>query len=142
VTQCEPVLIRVIQSYLQERIHLASHGESAFISDVLASWLGKTLLKLFADPTEAVRSAAVRFFLTSIEQGPDSVLQLLPYVIPVLEERLQAQQFPSVPAERSEEMRSSMLQVRLCHPQKALHAHLSILSVQANHAHHSWFAST
>lgn len=94
---------------------MVSTGDSAFMSDVLASWLGKALLKLFADPTEAVRRAAVRFFMTSIEQGPDSVLQLLPYIIPVLEERLQAEQSPSVPVERSEEMRLSMLQVRSCH---------------------------
>ena len=78
----------------------------------MSSWLGKSLLKLFADPHERIRALSIDLFRSSIAKGQDAVLELLPYVMPVLEERLLRQQHSKGPAEASEELRRDLLLVR------------------------------
>lgn len=106
-----PTLAFSVTSPVQEACCSGAAIDAGTTAEILSSWLGKALLKLFADPCERVRTLAVTLFGASIRQGPDAILELLPYITPVLEERLQAEERASVPAERSEEIRVKLLEV-------------------------------
>ena len=58
------------------------------IADVLEGSLGKALLRRFADATEAVRDGSIRLFGAALDYAPDAAMSLMPYLMPVLEERL------------------------------------------------------
>ena len=88
---------------------LVSDYADTEMAAVLAAELGKPLLKLFADSAEAARAAAVQTWQTCLCSAPDAVLQLLPYAMPVLEERLHCADV----LEPSEELRLSLMQVGL-----------------------------
>lgn len=90
-----------------------SHDEG-IAADVLSSWYGKELLKRFADPAEAVRAAAIAAYLAAVQAGPNAVLPLLPYTIPVLEERLERHEQHVL--EPSEDVRLALLRVRPLSP--------------------------
>ena len=50
--------------------------------------VGRALLLRFADTSERVREAAACLALGLIQRAPDSAMSVMPYVMPVLEERL------------------------------------------------------
>jgi hypothetical protein len=78
------------------------------MSEILSSWYGKALLPRFADCSEAVREIAVSNFLACTKIS-DATLPLLPYIIPVLEERVDSQNTGS--KEASEDIRLRLVQV-------------------------------
>jgi hypothetical protein len=55
----------------------------------LTEGLGKALLLRFEDTSEACRELAVGCFQQLLIKGEEATLHLLPYAMPVLEERLQ-----------------------------------------------------
>jgi hypothetical protein len=57
-----------------------------------AAKLGKAVLRRFDDRSEACRELAVTAFSQLMQMAPDGVLALLPYALPVLEERLHMNQ--------------------------------------------------
>jgi len=57
--------------------------------EAAASHLVKPLLRRFDDASERCRELAASCTLQTLRSGPDHALALLPYVMPVLEERLQ-----------------------------------------------------
>lgn len=81
------------------------------MAEALAEWLGKPLLRVFADSAEAARAGAAGLFLQALRAGTDAVLPLLPYAVPVLEERLQGNAC-KVLTEPSEDVRLLLMQVR------------------------------
>ena len=80
------------------------------VCEALSSWLGKALVKCFADDSEAVRTGAINLFSKLIRVHSDAVLPMLPYVMPVLEERLQ-NQGKTGRMEQCEELRLSLIEV-------------------------------
>ncbi|WIA41829.1 hypothetical protein OEZ86_009159 [Tetradesmus obliquus] len=80
------------------------------VAEALSCKLGKALLRRFEDKSEACREAAVSTFNAMLQAGADATLSLLPYAIPVLEERLFIQQGQGS-AEPSEEVRLLLLQL-------------------------------
>jgi hypothetical protein len=62
----------------------------------LTEGLGKALLLRFEDTSEACRELAVGCFQQLLVKGEDATLHLLPYAMPVLEERLQLQEVCSI----------------------------------------------
>ena len=81
------------------------------MASVLSDWLGKPLLRVLADTSEAARTAAAALFLQCLRTGEDAVLSLLPYAVPVLEERLQGPEGKAL-TEPCEEVRLVLMQVR------------------------------
>lgn len=67
----------------------ASPSSQEQSESAMQSNLGKALLRKFDDKSEACRELAISCFMTVLSAAPDSNLQLLPYTMPVLEERLQ-----------------------------------------------------
>ena len=61
----------------------------AAAEEALGSGLGKALLRRFDDSSEVCRDYAASIFLHLLQQGEATTLQMLPYAMPVLEERLQ-----------------------------------------------------
>ena len=50
--------------------------------------IGKALLRRFDDPSEAIRDLSVSLLTSLISIAPHSTLSLLPYIMPVIEERI------------------------------------------------------
>lgn len=98
--------------HMQAEVCPGDHIPRDVLSEATGDFLGKALLKRFADSSESVRALAVKVFHHLITSCPDTVLPMLPYATPVLEERLQMHAHPKAPVEPSEEMRLSMIQVR------------------------------
>lgn len=96
---------------MQERFSAHLCHDQGVAADVLASWYGKALLKRMTDVAEAVRTEAVAAYLTALRTGPDAMLPLLPYTIPVLEELLDREEHGT--REPSEDVRFALLQVRV-----------------------------
>ncbi|MEW5306836.1 MAG: hypothetical protein WDW36_009274 [Sanguina aurantia] len=71
----------------------------------LGGSLGKALLRRLDDSSEAVRTAAAGMLDEMLQAAPDAVLALLPYAMPVLEERLRWGEVKKTPTEPSEEVR-------------------------------------
>ncbi|KAF8058324.1 Dnaaf5 [Scenedesmus sp. PABB004] len=89
----------------------AAPGAEAAAASVAAAstQLGKALLRRFEDASEACREAAVAAFASLLAAAAgDGVLPLLPYAMPVLEERLHADEASGAPAEPSEEIRLAL----------------------------------
>lgn len=61
------------------------------------SKLCKALLRCFDNRTEACRDKAVACCSMLLQADPDAVLSLLPYVMPVLVERLQCDEVSALP---------------------------------------------
>ncbi len=71
---------------------LTEQASNQTVAEALQAQLGKGLLRRFDDASGAVRELAVSLFLHLLRKGDAAVLQLLPYAMPVLEERLQTSQ--------------------------------------------------
>jgi hypothetical protein len=68
---------------------------SAAAEEALSSGLGKALLRRFDDSSEVCRDHAACIFLHLMRQGETMTLQMLPYAMPVLEERLRIMEVSS-----------------------------------------------
>jgi hypothetical protein len=90
------------------KVGIASNEE---ISAAVSSWLGKALIKCFADDSERARAHALNIFHDQMCSHPDALLPMLPYVMPVLEERLVKKEGCEVP-EACEEVRLQLIDVR------------------------------
>eukprot|EP00879_Flechtneria_rotunda_P022808 GHRR01024092.1.p2 GENE.GHRR01024092.1~~GHRR01024092.1.p2 ORF type:complete len:126 (+),score=27.28 GHRR01024092.1:496-873(+) len=74
---------------LLQAMYLSPHPAPAdVIAEALTSKLGKGLLRQFDNRSEACRELVVSTFKRLLQAGPDATLQMLPYVMPVMEERL------------------------------------------------------
>ena len=73
-----------MQPHLQGLINPKLLRTRDVVSELLSDYLGKPLLRLAADPVEAIRSEAIDIFLQCLRQGPDAILPLLPYAVPIL----------------------------------------------------------
>jgi len=62
--------------------------DDGVLADALEGSVGRALLLRFADTSERVREAAACLALGLIQRAPDSAMSVMPYVMPVLEERL------------------------------------------------------
>lgn len=94
-------------------------SEDADASEALSSWLGKALIKCFADESERARTKAVKIFHDQVSRHTDVLLPMLPYVMPVLEERL-VKEDGCDRRENCEEVRLQLIDVRPsthCFPQ-------------------------
>jgi len=80
------------------------------LADATGDFLGKALLKRFADASERVRDLAMSLFLALLQRAPDATLPIMPYAMPVLEERLSREpESAAAPREASEELRLVMM---------------------------------
>jgi hypothetical protein len=95
-------------SFLQGMVLSLAQDDSDTMSEILSSWYGKALLPRFADSSEAVRELAVSSFLVCIRSS-NTALPLLPYIIPVLEERIDSEKIGN--KEASEDIRLKLMQV-------------------------------
>lgn len=73
--------------------------------------LGKGLIKIICDDLESVREMGAALFLKVCHHNEDSMLALLPYTIPVLEERLIRKEGSLAPPEPCEEVRWKLVLV-------------------------------
>jgi hypothetical protein len=80
--------------------------------EAASSWLGKALIRAFADVSERVRSMALELMHKQLTHHPDALLPVLPYAMPVLEERLYRDD-NCKRAEPSEEVRLQLINVRM-----------------------------
>jgi hypothetical protein len=61
-------------------------------ADLLEDSLGKGLLRRLDDASEGVREKAAKLLLALLQKGPGAAMAMLPYAMPVIEERLQMKQ--------------------------------------------------
>eukprot|EP00878_Enallax_costatus_P025137 GHUV01026862.1.p1 GENE.GHUV01026862.1~~GHUV01026862.1.p1 ORF type:complete len:260 (+),score=37.97 GHUV01026862.1:166-945(+) len=66
----------------------SSSTAASAVAGALRSKLGKSLLRSFDDHSEACRQLAITVFKEALQASPDAALAMLPYAMPVLEERL------------------------------------------------------
>jgi len=57
-------------------------------ADAAEGSAGRAVLRRFADPVERVREMAVECVASMLRAAPDAVMSVMPYLVPVLEERL------------------------------------------------------
>lgn len=69
----------------------SSSSDATLSAPALCRTLTKPLLRRFDDASEKCREMAAGCALKLLRSCPDEVLGLLPYIMPVLEERLQRQ---------------------------------------------------
>lgn len=81
-------------------------------SEAVSSWLGKALIKCFADESERVRAKALKIFHDQVASHSDALLPMLPYAMPILEERLVKDEGCDR-REKCEEVRLLLIDVRL-----------------------------
>ncbi|KAG1672600.1 hypothetical protein FOA52_002080 [Chlamydomonas sp. UWO 241] len=94
--------------------HTGGEVAETTLSDWLEGKLGKALLRKFDDVGEANRELAVSTLSGLLQAAPDSVLMLLPYAMPVLEERLAWEPGAGkTPKEGSEEVRLTLTRLLL-----------------------------
>ncbi|KAL0039469.1 hypothetical protein WJX79_009522 [Trebouxia sp. C0005] len=77
------------------------------IQEATEHLLAKPLLLGLGDKSEAFRMLAINMLIRLLQVAPDAVIAVLPYAVPVLEERLQAQEVTQ--GEQTEELRLSLL---------------------------------
>lgn len=75
-------------TYAADAAPSTAEADAAAVAEVLTSKLGKSLLRRFDDSIESCREIAVTIFKHMLQAGPDATLPMLPYAMPVLEERL------------------------------------------------------
>jgi hypothetical protein len=85
--------------------------DSGVLDTALSSWLGKALIKCFADQSEQARIIAVSTFYSGLQRYPDAAMPMLPYLMPVLVERLQLDPVSKQWREPVEELRLQMFTV-------------------------------
>lgn len=90
-------------------------SEDADASEALSSWLGKALIKCFVDDSERARAKALQIFHDQVSGHTDVLLPMLPYVMPILEERLVKEEGCDR-REPCEEVRQQLINVRPSHP--------------------------
>jgi hypothetical protein len=89
--------------------------DMAVLSDAMSSWLGKALIKCFADASERARTIAVEAFHEGLKMCPDAAMPMLAYLVPVLVERLRKVGVTKHWREPVEELRSLLFTVWRSH---------------------------
>jgi hypothetical protein len=99
---------------VQSRMTETNLGKGV-LGDAMSSWLGKALIKCFADASERARTLAVKTFHEGLKTCPDAAMPMLPYLVPVLVERLCKVDVSKHWREPVEELRSLLFTVRTSH---------------------------